>query len=214
MKHGIKKPTSKLKVNFDRTQYNLFSILLGGVSLFVVLTNFSAPELNEMFLGENPFAIKRDIIEGVMNNIFTVVALIAVSMQLVAEICGENWPARIHKAKYYIYFSLIMAVVIGLLMWGLYDIGKNVAKSKWWPKVTQNHEDFFKSAEFLVEHDGWRPDQLELKGKIPDSYRLTNLKGVEDTISINEKLLELPPTNADLRVRLNRLKFYFGQGHP
>jgi hypothetical protein len=93
VKHKNKK-TVKPKIFFDRTQYNLFSILLGGAGLLIVLTHFNAPELNYSFIGENPFAIKRDIVEGVLNWVFTAVAVVALLLQLIAEIFGKDWPER------------------------------------------------------------------------------------------------------------------------
>jgi hypothetical protein len=58
----------------DRTILNLLSLIIGGSGIFVVLTKFNVPELNMSFLGENPFAIKRDAIDNVMTWIFTKVS--------------------------------------------------------------------------------------------------------------------------------------------
>ena len=68
---------------------NLLSFIIGGGGLFVVLTKFNVPELNMMFFGENPFAIKRDTIDTVMTWIFTVMTLIGILLQIYSEILGR-----------------------------------------------------------------------------------------------------------------------------
>jgi len=63
----------------DKTIINLATILISGTGLFVVLTKFNVPELNMSFVGGNPYAVKRDIIEGVMSFVFTYLTLFRIS---------------------------------------------------------------------------------------------------------------------------------------
>ena len=205
----MKKFTRKFKAKFDRTQFNLVSILIGGAGLLTVLTHFNAPELNMIFLGENPFAVKRDAIEDIITWVFTGLALFALLLQIFAEICGEDWPQRKHTRQYYVWFSIIGCILVAGFVWLLTIVSYQIAKPIWWPKIVQEEAEGFKSVTFLLEHDGWRPDQLNLKEKLPESYRLVNLEATKERISQIEKLLELPLENADIPTRIARLKPYF-----
>lgn len=198
----------------DRTKVNLLSIIIGGTGLLAVLTTFSTPELNMIFLGENPFAIKRDAIASVMAWPFGGFAFVALLLQVVAEVMGDKLPSRRCSLRYYAVFSVSVLVAVLILVYFLNVVGGRVAKSYWWPQIVRSHTEMFGSAEFLVEHDGWRADQLETKDQLLPSHRAANLEAVEQNISQIEKLLELPPMNGDLRTRVARLKPYFVQTHP
>jgi hypothetical protein len=103
----------------DRTILNLLSLFIGGSGLFVVLTKFNVPELNMSFLGENPFAIKRDAIENVMTWIFTGVALVGLLLQIFGEIWSDRLPSRQHTIRFYVWFSsasLVAAIAIVFLL--------------------------------------------------------------------------------------------------
>lgn len=88
----------------DKTIINLLTILVSGSGLFVVLTKFNVPELNMLFLGENPYALKRDIIDNVMTWTFTSLALFGLLFQVAGEIFGRDVPERIHRGGSTCYF--------------------------------------------------------------------------------------------------------------
>jgi hypothetical protein len=201
----------KLKANhaLDCTMVNLLTILVGGAGIFTALTGFNVPELNLAYLDQNPFAIKRDAIEDVLTWLFASLAVLALFLQVVAGIWGERLSERVHSRRYYFWFSVGVFITISLLVWALTTVGKSVAKSVWWPKVVSGQTEGFRSAEFLIEHDGWRSDQLAIKSELPAENRKVNLQGAEDRIADIEKLLELPPMKADIRTRMARLKPYF-----
>ncbi|MEK7781996.1 MAG: hypothetical protein AAB370_10905 [Verrucomicrobiota bacterium] len=195
----------------DRARVNLLSIIIGGAGLLATLTVFASPELNMSFLGENPFAVKRETIESIMAWPFGCLAIVALSLQVVAEILGDDLPPRLRSKKYYCWYSLIVIVAVVLAVGVLNLAGKQFAKSYWWPEVIQSHSEMFSSTKFLIEHDGWRADQLSMKDKLSESSRETNLQAAEQNLAQIEKLLELPPLKSDLRARAARLKIYFDQ---
>ena len=75
-------------------------------------------------------------------------------------------------------------------------------------------KDGYAQARFIVEHDGWRADQIALKDTLPDPapYRRANLKTVEDRIAMLEKLLDLSSGDDELRVRIEKLAKYIVNG--
>jgi hypothetical protein len=219
----MKSATEKLFRNFrpkssepestvDRTIMNLLSFIIGGGGLFVVLTKFNVPELNMMFFGENPFAIKRDTIDTVMTWMFTVVTLIGILLQIYSEILGEGLPSRQHSSRFYAYFSLGSLVAIAVVILILTGIGERIAKRIWLPEIVAKMTDSYRSAQFIIEHDGWREDQLSVKESTPNPtmYREANFQTAKERITQIEKLLDLPADNRELEVRLDRLKPYFG----
>ncbi len=188
---------------------NLLTILVGGAGVFTALTGFNVPELNVTYLGENPYAIKRDAIQEVMTWLFAGLAMLALLLQVIAGIWGERLLERVHSKRYYLWFSVVVFIGISFLVCGLTVTGERVAKSIWWPKIKSAQSERFQDAEFVIEHDGWRSEQLVIKSQLPAKHRETNLQSAEEGIADIEKLLELPPVKADIRVRLARLKPYF-----
>lgn len=146
-----------------------------------------------------------------MTWIFTVVALTAFLLQAAAEVAGDRLPDRRHRACAYGTLFVIGLVATILLVLGLAAIGRCVAKSRWWPEAIESQRQLFVSARFIVEHDGWRKDQLSAKGAVadPEKYRQANLENAETSISQIERLLELGPSQQSLRDRVARLTPHF-----
>ncbi len=49
----------------DKTILNLLTLLIAGGGLFAVLTKFDVPQLRMSFLGENLYALKRDVVDKI-----------------------------------------------------------------------------------------------------------------------------------------------------
>ena len=81
----------------DKTSINLLTILIAGAGLFGALVKFYSPEVNYSFFGENPFLVKRDIIENTMSWIFTLLALSGLLFQAYKEIWGVKIKKTIHN---------------------------------------------------------------------------------------------------------------------
>ena len=58
------------------------------------------------FLGENPFAIKRDAIDNVMTWIFTSLALVGLITTIFGEIWSDRFEGRQYTIRFYAWFSL------------------------------------------------------------------------------------------------------------
>ena len=55
----------------DRTLLSIIALTLAAGGALTVLTKDNVPQLNQTYLGANPFAIKRDAIENTMNWLFS-----------------------------------------------------------------------------------------------------------------------------------------------
>jgi hypothetical protein len=195
----------------DRTILNLLSLIIGGSGIFVVLTKFNVPELNMSFIRENPFAIKRDAIDNVMTWIFTSLALIGLVLQILGEIWSDRLPGRQYTIRFYASFSLASLVAAVAVVVVLTAVGNRIAKSIWLPLIVAKMTEGYTQARFIVEHDGWRADQLTVKATLPDptSYRRANFETAEGRVAQIEKLLDLRSGGSELKVRVERLKPYF-----
>ena len=200
--------------DMDRTLINLLSVLVGGAGLFTVLTGFSVPELHMSYFGQNPFAVKRDVIENVMNWTFSLVALAGLGLQVWAEIWGSNLTERSHDAKYYAIFSAVGLVVVGLLVWALTGAANMVAKRQWQPTVIALQREVFERAKFASEHDGWTPEHWESRERMSseeaDRLRADNLRSTDEQITQLTKLLEVD-AQGDLRRRVATLEPLFSK---
>ncbi len=200
-----------VRKNMDKTLINLFSILVSGAGLFAVLTKYGVPELNMSFLGENPFAFKRDCIASVMNWMFVSLALLGLLLQAFRLIFENFLPERVHQTYFYVIAFLVGIVAMITLIIAIDFTGKRIAKHFWLPKVIESQAELFRSAAFIVEHDGWREDQLPLIAKQPNAkyYRQKNYETAVDRFTQIEKLLELRVSADDLNERVKRLRPYF-----
>jgi hypothetical protein len=195
----------------DKTSLNLISLVLGGVGLFVVLTKFSVPELHATFLGSSPFAAKRDVIESVMTWLFTGLTLLGLLVQVGVAICGNYIEERSHTTRFYIVlFGAALAVGVVLVPL-LTAVGNGVARRFWLSQVVENQKEVYRAASFVIEHDGWREDQLPVKATLadPERYRIANLETAARQVEQIEKLLEVASRSEDLRARLDRIKPFF-----
>jgi hypothetical protein len=197
----------------DRTIVNIVSLLLGGAGILVVLTKFNVPELNLMFVGENPFALKRDNIESTMTWVFTCLALLGIVLQVVAEVLGDRLPARLHGIRTYFVVSVLLLIATGLLVRGLTAVGNGVAKKRWLPRVVTNQSAVYQRTRFVLEHDGWTREELPIKDTLPnaDQRRRMNIQTAEESVALIEKLLEIPSKSGSLRERMQSLRAYFGE---
>jgi hypothetical protein len=198
----------------DRTILNLLSLIIGGSGIFVVLTKFNVPELNKSFWDENPFAIKRDAIDNVMTWIFTCLALVGLLLQIIGEIFSDRFPERQYTIRFYAWFSFASLLALVAVVFFLTAIGNRIAKRTWMPLIVAKMTDAYNQTRFIIEHDGWRADQMNVKDTLadPTPYRRANFETAESRIAQIEKLLDLPSDGDDLKLRLERLKPYFENG--
>jgi hypothetical protein len=195
-----------MSLGLDRTIVNLTSLLLGGAGLFTVLTGFNVPETTSSFYGENPFAIKRDAIETAMDWIFSGVALVALALQLFAEIFSEQLPNRLYGPQLYVAFAIAGLVVVVTLVWLLGKLGRVFARRTWLPRVVGAQGDLFKRAAFIVEHDGWTEEEFpnisSYSAAYQDERRKSNLDQAAQHLSQIERLFEIRSVDGlDSRVK-------------
>ncbi|MBM4132404.1 MAG: hypothetical protein FJ245_01425 [Nitrospira sp.] len=190
---------------------NLLSLLIGGSGIFVVLTKFNVPELNMSFFDENPFAIKRDVIENVMTWIFTSLALVGLFLQVGGEIWSDRLPSRQHASSFYAYFSVASFLAVVATVYVLTSIGNQIAKRTWLPVVVAKQAELYSQTRFVVDHDGWREDQLSVRNTLPNPeiYRQKNIEAAVRSIAQIEKPLDIPPDGAELKLRVERIKPFF-----
>jgi hypothetical protein len=196
----------------DKTTLDLISIVLGGIGLFVVLTKFSVPELNAMFVGSNPFAVKRDIIDRTMTRLFTALTLLGLLVQVGAANWGNHIEQRVHTPRFYLLVFVVVLAAGMVLAFLLTAAGKRLARRSWLPRIVESQKGLYKAASFVIEHDGCREDQLTVKGTLhnPELDRTANLERATEHIEQIEKLLfEVPSRSTELRTRLDGIKPFF-----
>lgn len=195
----------------DQTIMDLIAILISGVGLFAVLTKYYVPELNSTFLGENPFAIKRDKIDNTTTWLFICLTFIGILIQISSIIFGSNLPKRLYSDKFYLLTFIMGTALASFIVFCLDCMGKRIARGKWFPIVINKHKDSLNHAIFIIEHDGWRMDQIGLKytNAETEEYKSKNYNEVEKIISMIEKLLDLPKGDNGLKERAEKLREYF-----
>lgn len=186
----------------------ILSIILGGAGLGAALIDLGVPahELNLAYVNGNPFAAKRDAIQSVLTPLFSSVAGVALLMRLGVEIAGPRLEQRLHGAGFYIVFSVCAAIVVVGMVQALAFGGNCYARDKWWTGCGET----LRQAEYVVDHDGWKPGQRAGRSSAADQaeaerVRTENLDEAARRLSILEKLLELP-SDRDLRSRIERLR--------
>ncbi len=203
---------SKLLGKIDKTTLNITAVFITGAGLFAALTKYKVPEINYSFWGSNPFAIKRDIIDGVLTWYFVIFALLGLVFRLVALVCENNiFCERKYSTKFYIKFSIAMLFLMFFSVPIIGNIGRYTAKRKWIPLVTQNQKESFLQSKYIIEHDGLREDQIKQKDSLDDinKYRRINYEKTEENINQIEKLLEVKANSQELEGRIRDLERFF-----
>ena len=169
-----------------------------GVSATVVVPELCPP-------------IKRDAIESVMTWLFTGLTLVGLLIQVGAAIWGDRLPERVHALRVYVALFVVTLMVAVVLVLLLNSLGNWLARARWLPQAVENQNDVYRSARFVIEHDGWRDDQLAVKATLPDPehYRRGNFETAARQVEQIEKLLDIPVRTTDLKVRLDALKPFF-----
>lgn len=203
---------NKLLRKIDKTILNIISIFIAGAGLFAALTKYKVPEINYSFWASNPFAIKRDIIDGALAWYFVIFALLGLVFRLISLLCENNiFCERKYSTKFYIKFSTAMLFIMFICVPVIGNIGIYAAKRKWVPLITQNQKDSFLQSKYIIEHDGLRKDQLKQKALLDDigKYRKINYESAEESINQIEKLLEIKGISRKIEDRVKYLERYF-----
>lgn len=203
----------KIIHKIDKNIINLTAILISGTGLFTVLTKFNVPELNASFFGENPFAIKKGIVENTMTWIFSSLALFGLLLRAYVEISENKINKRLHAAGFYYKFLCTGIIIMFFVVIALTKVGNGIARLWWQPVIVDKQKELFQMACAIVKNNGWRDDQLAIKDKInnPEKYKDANWEKVEGYLSQIEKLLDIQVNKKSaLPERIEKLKKYFG----
>ena len=195
----------------DKTLLDLISLLIAGAGLFAVLTKFNVPQLRATYFDENPYALKRDEIDRVMTWLFTGMAAIGIVVQLLKLGIFYDLPEQTYgAATYSLVFGLgIFLMAVALI--ALTKIGFWIAKRRWFPRTVENQEQMYRSAKFILEHDGWREDQWEKRADVieKEKYVAANMDTVCKYLNQIEDLLECPSADLQSKDRIRRLARFF-----
>jgi len=199
----------KLLETIDKVILNILSVFIAGAGLFAVLTKYKVPEINYSFWDSNPFAIKRDIIDGELTWYFLTFALLGLVFRLVALVYENKVICeRKYSNRFYMGFSFVMLFLMFICISIIGNIGRYTSKMKWFPKAIQNQKESFLQSKYIIEHDGLREDQVRQKNSISDidKYRRINYESAEKAINQIEKLLEIKKSSTQLQDRIEYLE--------
>ena len=140
----------------DKATLHILSLVIGGTGLFVVVTKFNVPELRMSFLGENPFAIKREVIDNVMSWIVASLTLVGLLIQACTEIWGHELPERLHATLFYVslFITAVIATIIFVVL--LTAVGRSIARRHWQPSIIEKLREGYNQARIIVAQEGWR----------------------------------------------------------
>jgi len=198
----------------DRTILNLTSLILGGTGLLAALTEFSVPELRRAYWGENPFQVKRDAIAEAMSWIFGGLAVVALLLQVGAEIWAPDLPERLYTTGSYLRVVAVSLAATAVIVWLATRLGHWIAQRRWRPQVLARHRGMLVSASFILSHDGLAEHQYSEGGRMSadeaERHREHNFEECDKHLAQMEKILDLTPL-ADRTVRVGRLQRVFAQ---
>ncbi len=195
---------------FDKTTLYILTVLISGIGIIGSrYCKYEPPQTLLSFLGENPYLIKKQIIDATISKYFTFLALGGLTVQLFRVFW--DIPDKIYAAKIYFGFFLVGCFIMYFLMLVMKNLGRHVARKKWLPKIISNQKESFETAEYIVAHDGWRKDQWDKRNDLNNKefYREANFKTATECIVRVEELLEKQSSTDDMKVRIKNLKSFF-----
>ena len=173
----------------DKTILSLLSLLIAGAGILSILVKFSVPQLNMSFFGDNPFAVKRDIIEKVMTWIFVILACVGILIQAYVIIFEDELAAHIYLASTYIKIFIVGFLCIIFIVKALGVIGRFISKRIWLPELVRRLSEKYKQIERLLA-DG------------QDEECQKELAKIEELLELNSKL-------SNTKERYQQLRKYF-----
>ncbi len=194
----------------DKTALRLLGSLIAITGLFLFLNKFSSPKLSSSFFGANPYAMKRDCVDYVMNWISGIFLTLGIIINLATFTFLDSLPNS-SVGMDYIKFILVCSLVMLAAFFGFRVGGRKIARRRWLPMIIEFQRPAFDKAKDIISHEGWRSDQLVVKDKVEDprKYIEANYAAANEYIDQIEDLLELPKMTADLKGRVDRLEKYF-----
>jgi len=195
----------------DKTILVIIALTFAAGGALTVLTKYNVPQVNQTIFGGNPYAIKRDAIEGTMNWLFWGIALIGVLIQAVAYVVNLPDRSPSTSAPTYAMVFAVSASVVIILIWLTTCAGYAIARRQWLPTIVDGQRDVFHLTEMLIRNDGLEDRHLALPADDPqrvpliiDGRRRTGeyLTQLEDLLDITERS-GTPPQ------RLDRLRATF-----
>jgi hypothetical protein len=197
----------------DNSLINLFTILISGAGVFAILLKYNVPELNHSFWEENPYAIKRDIIESVMTWIFMFLALFGLLIQSYSIIYGDVISERLHNSSFYIVSIIGGAIFMVTVIYSLGFLGKFIARKKWLPIIVKKQAEVFNIIGEIIRNDGFLEAQLpDMEGySFEQRAEITrnNYGKAKEYIAQIEALLEIAKPPESLIEKHNNVSKYF-----
>ncbi|MDO9099781.1 MAG: hypothetical protein Q7V53_03420 [Caldisericota bacterium] len=151
----------------DRTIINIVSLVIGGAGIFAALTDYNVPDLLDDYWGRNPFTTKADHIRRRNSVLFATLAVVAIALQALAEVLGDALPDRSYGTSTYGVLLVGALLLTWLLVFMLAKLGRLLARREWLPEVIDSQRKSFEAAIEVILNDGWRHDQLAVKGPRP-----------------------------------------------
>lgn len=196
----------------DKTFLNILALLIAGAGIFAVLTKFSVPQLNMNYWDENLHAVKKDIIENVMNWIFTILALFGLLIQAITIIYEKKLTSEYFPRKYIIIFLLGLLCMVGIV-YAFSEFGRYIAKKQWWPEIIQSQSQSYKKVGEIIQNGWFNAEEFkeinqyseEEKSRI-NSERKLECKEILNQI---EDLLEVDNKPKTIKKRYEKLYKFF-----
>ena len=197
----------------DKTILDLLSLILSGAGIFSLLTQFyvsKPPQLNQTFWDANPFQEKYNIQEDAKkntDNLFLCLAAIGLLLQSYSIINSDQLPNHQYYNRCYWVFLGAGVFISAVIVIGLSQLGKWLAKRKWMPLMIAKQKEVYSQAKDILDNDGYRSDQISQKDHMndPEKYRTINLETAKSHITQIEDLLGVKKNSDDLKKRADDL---------
>ena len=194
----------------DKTILSLATILISGAGVIGSLISYEPPELNATYLDFNPFAYKKSEIDKLLKRAFVYLALFGLVIQ-VYPFFFAGLPDQKYTLNCYLLIFVVGAVVMAGLALGIRKLCITRARKSWLPELRSRMKEMYESSLFIIENDGWRPDQMQLKDQMsdPETYRNANFQSADSRITTLQKMFDIPDVPGDRKAKITSLREIF-----
>lgn len=196
----------------DKTILSLVTILVSGTGIIGSLITYEPPELNATYLDFNPFAHKKSKIDKVVRQAFVYLAFFGLAIQAY-PLFVTGIPDQKHTLTLYLSCFASGAVVMAGLGLVIKKLSMAQARKSWFPELRDRMREMYESSSFIIENDGWRPDQLQIKQQLvdPERYRNANFESADSRIATLQKLFDIPDVPGDRKAKISSLRNIFDE---
>ena len=143
----------------DQRIFHIINLLISASGVIGLAFKYQLPKADKMFWSDNPYSLKRKIVNSYRTGVFLGWALLGISIELSNNIFSFKLIAGNYRSIDYAILFLIGVILLYVIIYPLLSkLAYNLSKSRWIPLIIEKQSESFQRAKRILEHAGLDPE--------------------------------------------------------